>query len=171
MSFLGNFLCCTTCYFCLGETGEETTKLGGIFLLEGLYKPFASEKVCISFGETFFPFEDFSFFIYCFEWYGYHPFFSFSLAANTFFLLPIHPYELDIVSESIPFYPSIWRKCPILFCIYTILKSVATMLIEAPGRNGSSLISMASFFLRNFSIPFLIISWIIFLKLQQELVP
>ena len=44
------------------------------------------------------------------------------------------------------------------------------VFIEAPGGNGYSSITMASFFSGNFNIPLLILSWITFLKPQQELV-
>ena len=81
MSFWGNSLCCTTFHSYPGEIRGGTTNLGGIFLLE-VFMPFLSEKICLSFGETFFPLEDFSFLISCFEWYVYLPFFSFSLAID-----------------------------------------------------------------------------------------
>ena len=41
---------------------------------------FSFGKLYLSFGETFFPLEGFSYF----EWYGYLPFFSFSLVVDTF---------------------------------------------------------------------------------------
>ena len=81
VSFWGNSLCCTTCHSCPGEIGGGTTNLGGIFLLE-VFMPFLCEKICLSFGETLFPLEDFSFLISCFEWYGYLQFFSFSLVVD-----------------------------------------------------------------------------------------
>ena len=56
--------------------------LGGIFLLE-VFMPFPSVEVCLSFRETFFYLENFSFSFSYFERYRYLKFFSFSLAANT----------------------------------------------------------------------------------------
>ena len=139
MSFWGNLLCFTTCHFCPGETGEGLTNLGGIFLLE-VFMPFPFGKIYIYFGETFFPLEDFSFLISCFEGMDTFHYFPFLWLQTLFFLLPIHTYEPYIVWESIPFFIlPLGENLSSFFAFSTALKSVVAMLIEANGGNGSSI--------------------------------
>ena len=93
--------------------------------------PFSPGKVCLSFEETSFPFQDFSFLISYFEWYGYLPLFFLSLVVDTLlfaakssiltkYCLGIHTFLILTFGETLLS----------LFAFSTALKTVATIFIN-----------------------------------------
>ena len=131
-----------------------------------MYLPFPTGKVCLSFGGTFFSLKGFSFLIYCFECMDtFHSFLS-GYRHFSFY------YQFILINHILfrnPYlsYLNIRKKLLIFLSFKTTLTSIATMLTKTTGGKGSSSTTMASFFSGNFSIPLLILSSIIFLKIQQ----
>ena len=107
-------------------------------------------ETCLSFGETTFPLEKFLLFTSYFEssngWYGYLPFFPFSLAPHAFifatksfisirYYLRIHTFLILALSEN----------SSTFFAFSIALKLKSNVVIEATCENGSSSINHGFF--------------------------